>query len=80
MNSAQKAVAAQQLLDNELFNEALEGIESETIQGIRNAKMDGSPESHAEALELVRRLQTADNFRNALKRRVTNQKLLNSTE
>lgn len=80
MITERKAIEAQQLLDNETLKGALEVIDNDILKEMRNLTMDGSPENDSKALELVRQLKTSAKFRNVLKQRVSNYKLLNPEE
>lgn len=75
MTLERKAVAAQQLLDNEMLKETLASMELDIINSLKRTMVDGSPEGEDTAIELVRKLQAGEMFAKKLKERIANHKI-----
>jgi vancomycin resistance protein YoaR len=75
MADERQATQAQQLLDNEMLNGALDSIEAEIVKKIKGANIDGTESAEAFVLELARKLQTAAAFKKSLQSHVTNYKM-----
>lgn len=75
MATQKQATQAQQLLDNEMLNTALDNIEKEVIALMKQANLNGTEDANAYGAELVRKLQTAAAFKKSLQLHIDNYKM-----
>lgn len=61
-----KGHAAEQLLNNQIFKDAFEGVKHLIVKELEEQMLDGSPEGERHTLELVRRLQTLKGVKRAV--------------
>lgn len=66
---------AQQLLDSKAFQESIDSLERHHIRRLREIKLNGSPESIAEVMEITRQLQSSGTIKRNLEAVVANGRL-----
>ena len=70
------SVKAQQLLDDELLGGAFAEIEAEVVGLMKSQNLNGTPEATDYALELIRKLQVVEGVKQTLRKKITNQNVL----
>ncbi len=75
-----KAIDAQQLLDNRMFQEGFAALESDCIKKLREVNLNGSAESIAMVMEIARQLQAATNLKRKFEAQVNGQRFTDYNE
>lgn len=72
---ARRGAAAAQLLDNQIFQDAWESVGGLIVKTLGETPLDGTPETEAYVMELVRRLQTLKGVKTQIEQYVNAGKL-----